>query len=108
MNVLSQTALPAAVITNAYTTIGFQTVTGFILCNRANTQVTFRISLAPLGAADGQQQYIFFDTPILPNDTFITALEIELVPGDIIRAFASNENLSLTILGNLTFMVKSA
>ena len=78
---------------------GFITLRSLVICNRSGTAATFRLSLAVGGEADATKQYLFYDTPIVPNDSFTSALEIGMRPGDLIRAYASTANLSITLFG---------
>lgn len=101
---IAQVALSATTLTAVYTAStfgqnGFLLLRSIVVCNRGGTSATFRLSLARGGEADATKQYLFYDTPIVPNDSFTSALEIGLEPGDVIRAYASNANLTVNLFG---------
>jgi len=100
MKILAQIMLPPLKLTNIFEATTYRIVTGFIICNRSNVQVAFRMSFAPEGAVDHVSQYIFYDTPILPNDSLISGLEVGVAPKDIIRAYANSGDISITLLGS--------
>ncbi len=69
------------------------------VCNRAGTAASFRLSVANSGEADANKQYLFYDLPIVPNDSFTSSLEIGLIAGDVVRFYGSNTNMSITLFG---------
>lgn len=103
LKLLSQTALPATTLTAIYTTPAglYVVLRSLVVCNRSATSATFRLSLAPLGAADATSQYLFYDLPLVPNDTFTSELLISLDPTDVVRAYASTANLTVSLFGEL-------
>ena len=100
---VAQVALAATTLTDVYIASslgkGGVTLRSLVVCNRAASSATFRISLAVGGEPDATKQYLFYDTPIVPNDSFTSALEIGMAPGDVIRAYASNSNLTVNLFG---------
>lgn len=70
-----------------------------MFCNRVNSQVNIRFSIAPGGAADAVNQYLYFDFPLVPNDTFALALDIGLAPKDVVRAYASAAQVTVSLFG---------
>ena len=99
MKVRAQVDLNAAELVDIYQSDTYRMLTGFVVCNRTNATISFRLSLASQGEADSLKQYLFYDTPILPNDTFISGLEIGLATGDVVRAYASVAGVSITLMG---------
>ena len=99
--ILGQAALVATVLTNVYTVpASTQTVVSTIaVTNRGAVQSFFSVSVAKTGAADDPKQYIYFDVPILPSDTFCTTIGITLSTGDIIRGYGQSSDLSINIFG---------
>lgn len=97
---LGQAALTTS-LTNIYTVpAATQAVTSTInICNRSVTPTTFRISIAPGGAADTVSQYIVYDAIILANEVWWLTNGYSLATGDIIRAVAGASTLSITISG---------
>lgn len=70
-----------------------------VVCNRAASSATFRLLLALANADTADKQYLFYDLPIVPNDSFTSALDIGISPGDVLKAYASNANLSISVFG---------
>jgi hypothetical protein len=98
---LSQNALAATTSTDCYTAPALtQTVvSSIVFCNRGNTPTTFRLSIGVAGAALNVMQYLAFDVVIPANKPYIFTIGITLGAGDIIRAYAGNGNLSVSIFG---------
>jgi hypothetical protein len=101
IRLLGQAALVATTLTDIYTVPGAtQTVLSTIsICNRGGSATTFRISFAINGAADSNEQYLYFDLPIPANDTFVATIGITLDASDVVRAFAGNANLTVQVFG---------
>lgn len=102
---LSQTALPATTLTDIYTCPNgymakIQTIS---ICNRGGTDATFRLSLAKFNdTTDNVKQYRYYDVTIPANDTVDYGSQewvISMWAGDIIRAYASNGNISVALDG---------
>jgi hypothetical protein len=68
-----------------------------IVCNRAASAATFRMRLAKANEAVATKQYIYYDLPIVPSDSFTLALDIGIEPGDKLVVYASNANLSFNL-----------
>lgn len=92
-------AVSAASLTDVYTATSDVMLRSLSVCNRAGTAASFRISVASGGEADSNKQYLFYDLPIVPNDSFTSSLEIGLIAGDVVRFYGSNTNMSLTLFG---------
>lgn len=99
--ILGQAALAATTLTDVYTVPAATSasISSVIVCNRGATATTFRISLAIAGAGDATAQYLYFDTPIEANDTFIATIGVTLATTDVLRAFAGNTSLSVNVVG---------
>jgi len=99
--VLGQVSPSANILTSIYTVpaITSTVVSSIIVCNTNTSSTTFRISIAIGGAIDNIQQYIYYDLPILNNDTFIATVGISLATTDQIRVQAGLTNVSFTISG---------
>lgn len=99
--ILGQSAPAATTLTDLYTVPALtQTVaSSVVVCNRGGTSTTFRISLAPAGAADAVSQYTYYDVVIPKNDTFVATIGITLATTDKVRVYAGNANLTFTLLG---------
>jgi hypothetical protein len=79
---------------------GKQTTTSsLVVANRSATPTRFRVSVAPAGAADAPVQYLFYDTTIEGNDTFIATIGLTLGSADKVRVYAELANLSFHLFG---------
>jgi hypothetical protein len=93
---------PAANSLYTIYTVGAATsavVSSIVVCNTNSTSVTFRISIAIAGAIDATSQYIYYDLPLLGNDTFVATVGLSLATTDQIRVQASATNVAFTISG---------
>ena len=97
LSIASQTAVPATTLTDIFTSTGDTEFRSLVVCNRSGTSATFRMSIALAAAADATSQYLFYDMPIVPNDSFTSALEIGVNLGDVVRFYASTANLTVTL-----------
>lgn len=98
---VAQIALPATTLTDVVSGAGNASINlkSLVVCNRGATSATFRLLVSLSGAVEDVKQYHFYDMPIVPNDTQLYALDIGLMPGDMVKAYASNSNLSLNLYG---------
>lgn len=99
--ILGQSAPAGLTLTDIYTVpVGKQAVVSTIAVNnRGLVQDFFRVSVAVAGAPNATKQYLYYDVPILPSDTFCTTIGITLGPGDVVRGYAGTTNLSFNIFG---------
>jgi hypothetical protein len=99
--VLGQVAPAATSLTTLYTVPAatYTVASSVVVCNRAATPTTFRISIAVAGAADATKQYLYYDVPISKNNTFVATIGMTLAATDLVRVYAGNANLSFTLLG---------
>lgn len=99
--VLGQSAPAATTLTDIYTVPASTSavVSTVVVCNRSATGTSFRISVAPAGAADTVAHYQYYDLTIAGNDTFNATLGITLATTDKIRVYATLATLSFTVYG---------
>ena len=97
LSIASQTAVGAGSLTDIFTSTGDTEFRSLVVCNRSGTSATFRMSIAVAAAVDATSQYLFYDMPIVPNDSFTSALEIGVNLGDVVRFYASTANLTVTL-----------
>lgn len=71
-----------------------------IICNRASTQASFRVSISASGAATSNKDYIYYDLLIAGNDTFIATIGVTLGTTDVVRVYASSANISFSLYGS--------
>ncbi len=101
IKILGQLAPAATTLGTIYTVPGTATATisSVAVCNRGGAATTFRISTSVAGAADGTTQYLYYDTPISANDTFVATMGITLGTTDQIRCYAGNGSLTFQAYG---------
>jgi len=101
LKVLGQVSPAATTLTTLYT-VPANTRTAassVVVANRSATATSFRISIAVGGAADDNKQYLYYDTPIAGNDTFVATIGISLAAGDVVRVYATLATLSFNLFG---------
>ena len=101
LKTLGQVNPSATTLTTLYTVPALTTtaVSSLVICNQANTDATFRVSIAVAGAADDVKQYIYYETTVDANDTFIATVGLTLGAADVIRIYASSNSLSFSAFG---------
>ena len=102
---LGQSAPNAATLTALYTTPGCccATIDTLTICNRSAVATTFRISVAPRGAADTVAHYLYYDAAIAGNATVnLTQLDLRLTETDELRVYATAATLSFSAFGTET------
>lgn len=99
--ILGQSNPNAATLTDSYTVPASTSavVSTITVANRSATATAFRISVAPAGAGDSVEQYLYYDIAIDGNDTFATTIGISLETTDVIRVYATLATLSFNITG---------
>lgn len=99
--VLAQVSPAATTLTTLYTVPSSTStvVSSIIICNSNSSTVTFRVSVAVAGAADNVKQYLYYDLPLLANDTFIATIGCTLATTDVVRCYASSTNVSFQMFG---------
>lgn len=70
-----------------------------VVCNRQNSQGTFKIKIIPLGSDVGDYQYICYDTPIKANDTITLSLGVIINQGDSVVVENSSGSIGFTVSG---------
>ena len=99
--VLGQSNPAATTLTTLYTVpASTNTVcSSMVICNRSTSATTYRISVAVNGAADNNNQYIAYDVSLPANISQTLVLGITLAAADLIRVYASAQNLTFSIFG---------
>ena len=99
--VLGQSNPSAATLTAAYTVPAATeaVVSTISVANRSSTATSFRVSVAVAGAADSNEQYLYYDIAIPGNDTFVATIGIALAATDVIRVYATLATLSFNVFG---------
>lgn len=100
--ILGQSNPSATTLTDVYTVVKpvrSAVLSSINVANRSATPTSFRISVAKGGAADSNEQYIAYDTPIGANDVLSFNLGATLAQGDVVRVYATLATLSFNIFG---------
>jgi len=99
--VLGQAALAATTNTDVYTVgAGKSTVIStIVVCNRSASPVGYRIAVRPAGATLANQHYIAYDVTVAASDSTTLTLGITLAATDVVTAYGSTANLSVSIFG---------
>ena len=74
-----------------------------VLCNRVVAATTFRLALAPGGAADAVAQYLYYDYALNGNGSHIATLDLTLSEGDEVRVYTPSANVSCNLFGTESF-----
>ena len=101
LKVLGQSNPGATTLTTLYTVPGSTTAVGSTLCvcNQSSTPTTFRIAVRPAGASIDPKHYLYYDTPIAGNGTFMATIGISLATTDVVSVYAGTANLSFNLFG---------
>jgi len=101
LKVLGQSSPLATTLTTLYTAPAEVTAvaSSIVICNRGASTSSFRIAVRPAGATLSDEQYIYYDTPITGNNTFIATIGITVGATDIVSVYSSTANLSFNLFG---------
>lgn len=102
LKILGQSVPTATTLTALYTVPASTSavISSIVICNQnSSTTIKFRISLAKAGAADTPAQYLYYDLPLIANDTFIATIGISLATTDVIRIQSDTASVSFNVLG---------
>lgn len=99
--VLAQVNPAATTLTTLYTVpaVTSTTVSSVVVCNQAASDGTFRISIQVAAAADNAKQYLYYDTNVYANDTFIATVGLTLATTDVVKCYASSTTISFSLYG---------
>jgi len=99
--VLAQSNPSAATLTDIYTVPSATSavISTIVVCNRSAAATSFRISIQVANAADDNIQYLYYDTIIPGNDSFVLTLGITLAATDVIAVYATLATLSFNVFG---------
>lgn len=100
--VLGQIA-PSATTATAIYTVPSATeavVSSIVVCNRAGTSATFRLSVRPDGATLANQHYLVYDASLDANDTLIFTVGLTLDATDVLEAYASSGDVTFQAYGS--------
>lgn len=100
--ILGQSSPAAATSTDLYTVpASTETiVSSLVVCNRASTSATYRLSVSSDGAVLADSQYLVYDANINGNETVALTLGITINATDKIRVYSSTTNLTFNAFGS--------
>jgi len=98
---LAQLTPVANTLTTAYTVPASTstTISSLVICNTNSFDSTFRISIMIGGATNAIKQYIYYDLPIVNNDTFIATIGLTLAATDVVSVQAGTTGIAFNIFG---------
>lgn len=101
LKVLAQVNPGSASLTTLYTVPAATStvVSSIVICNQAASDATFRISIQVAAAADNAKQYLYYDTTVNANDSFVATIGVTLATTDVVKIYASTTTLSFTAYG---------
>jgi Fe-S cluster assembly iron-binding protein IscA len=96
---LGQVEPAATTVTDIYTVPASKRSTVKVsVANRGATSLTYRLSLAPLGAADATAQYFVYDETLGANASGVSPALV-MATTDVIRAYTDTATLVVTVNG---------
>lgn len=101
IKVLGQSAPSATTVTTLYTVpnLTLTTVSSLVICNRAGSGGTFRVSVHVAGAGADNKQYLFYDQSINANTTQTVVIGMCLNQTDVVKVYASSADFSFNLFG---------
>ena len=99
--IIGQSAPAATTETDLYTVpAATETIIStIVVANRSATDATFRISIAPNGAATANSQYIAYDVSVGGGGLNALTFGLTMDATDKIRVYASSANLTFSAFG---------
>lgn len=99
--VLGQVLATATTETDLYTVPASTNtvISSIVICNTSVSSETFRVYIRIAGAATDNKQYLYYDTPINGNDTFVATIGITLAETDVVTVYSSSSNLAFNLFG---------
>lgn len=102
--VLGQVDLPATTSTNVYTVPSGRSaiISKIAFCNRNASGRTVRLSFAVSGETLANKQYVLYDFSISGNGSYewpASGNGVSLGVGDVVRAYASGADVSVSVFG---------
>lgn len=75
------------------------TVSSFVVCNRAGTAGTFRLSVSAGGGSTANKDYLAYDKSVPANDYITLVIGITIKESDVVRVYASSGDMSFNLFG---------
>jgi len=101
IKVLGQSAPSATTVTTLYTVpnLTLTTVSSLVICNRAGSGGTFRVSVHVSGASADNKQFLFYDQSLGANTTQTVVIGMCLNQTDVVKVYASSADFSFNLFG---------
>ncbi len=101
IKVLGQSAPSATTVTTLYTVpnLTLTTVSSLVVCNRASSGGTFRVSVHVAGAGADNKQFLFYDQSLGANTTQTVVIGMCLNQTDVVKVYASSADFSFNLFG---------
>ena len=99
IKILGQTANNAVTVLYTVPNLTQTTISTLVVANRTASELSFRVSVSPAGAATVDADYLFYDTPLAPNSTMTATLGITLAQSDVMRTYSSGTGMSFNLFG---------
>jgi len=99
--VLGQVDPLATTLTDLYTVPASTdtVISSIVVCNRNSVETHFRVAVRPSGAAIDNKHYLYYDTLIAGNDTFVATIGITLAETDVVSVYATDATLAFNLFG---------
>ena len=99
VGILAQSSPTLNTDTDLYTVpSGDEAEVKVLVAERGGAAATFRVWVAPSGAATSNEQYIAYDEALAANESLTSAV-FRVDGGDVVRIRASTSNVSFTLTG---------
>ena len=96
---LSSSEPLAVTVTDVYTAAASKlTTVRVMVANKGAAALAYRLSVAPLGAADADSQYFVYDETLNANASG-SSPPLVLAPTDVVRAYTDIATLIVTVIG---------
>lgn len=101
IKVLGQSAPVAASLTTLYTVPALTSSVGssITVCNQSTVATTFRIAIRVGGASIDPKHYLYYDVPIIGNDTFTATIGMSLATTDVVSVYCTLATVSFNLFG---------
>ena len=101
IKVLGQSAPSATTVTTLYTVpnLTLTTVSSLVICNRAGSGGTFRVSVHVAGAGADNKQFLFYNQSLGANTTQTVVIGMCLNQTDVVKVYASSADFSFNLFG---------
>ena len=95
-------ATPSANTTTTFYTVPSSTsvvISSIVICNTNSSAVNFSIAYSIGGASLTTAQYLYYQLPLLANDTFVATIGISMATTDVIYIIANSNGVAFNAFG---------